>query len=44
MLDFNKLEEIIDLLQNHYELSCVDIANKCNVSVGVIYNINFFYC
>ena len=35
-----KLEEIIDLLQNHYELSCVDIANKCNVSVGVIYNIN----
>lgn len=39
----SQLNDIIDLLINHPELSCKDIANKYNISDSVIYRISKGY-
>lgn len=40
-LNQSQLDEIIDLLTNHYELSYKDIAEKMNVSLSVVQRISW---
>lgn len=40
-LDKERLELVIDLLQNHYELSYQDIADRVGVSLWVIQSVNW---
>lgn len=41
MLNQQQLNEVIDLLLNHHEISCKDIAKKYNVNEATIYRISY---